>query len=199
MAMTGSGWEGEPVTDDAKTRMIASAMYLLAREGYQGTSFTAVLEHSGAPRGSIYHHFPLGKDQMISAAVDATLRRGLEPLDSLRGKSLATVLRGISDHWRHLLVRSQCKGACPVIAVSVGATNPELLAHVAGVMREWRSQYRTVLEDSGVPRRRSEESAALLLSGFEGAMHLARAEGSLDVFDRSSRALRRSVTLATAE
>lgn len=186
------------MSDDTKSRMIASAMYLLAREGYQGTSFTAVLEHSGAPRGSIYHHFPRGKDQMIEAALDTTLRRGLEPLDALRGKSLATVLRGISDHWRHLLERSQCQAACPVIATSVGATNPELLAHVAQVMRQWRSHYRTALEEAGVPRRSSEPLAAMLLSGFEGALHLARAEGSIDVFDHTSRALRRSVTLAAA-
>lgn len=184
--------------DDAKTRMISSAMYLLAREGYQGTSFTAVLEHSGAPRGSIYHHFPGGKDQMIAAAVDATLRRGLEPLDALHGKSLPTVLRGISDHWRHLLERSECKAACPVIATSVGATNPELQAHVARVIQEWRAQYRTVLEEAGVPRRRSADLAAMLLSGFEGALHLARAEGSLEVFDRTSRALLRSVSQAAA-
>ncbi|OMC07410.1 hypothetical protein A5735_02725 [Mycolicibacter heraklionensis] len=186
------------MSDDTKSRMIASAMYLLAREGYQGTSFTAVLEHSGAPRGSIYHHFPRGKDQMIAAALDATLRRGLEPLDALRGKSLATVLRAISGHWRHLLERSQCQAACPVIATSVGATNPELLAHVAQVMRQWRDHYRTALEEAGVPRRSSEPLAAMLLSGFEGALHLARAEGSIDVFDHASRALRRSVTLAAA-
>lgn len=184
------------MTDDVKSRMIASTMFLLAREGYQGTSFTAVLEHSGAPRGSIYHHFPRGKDQMIAAAVDATLRRGLEPLDSLGGKSLTTVLRVISDHWRHLLERSRCQAACPVIATSVGATNPELLEHVAQVVVEWRSRYRVVLEEAGVPRRRSEELAAMLLSGFQGALHLARAEGSIDVFDRSSRALIRSARLA---
>lgn len=182
--------------DDPKSRMIASAMYLLAREGYQGTSFSAVLEHSGAPRGSIYHHFPHGKDQMIAAAVDATYHRGTKPLDALRGKALTTVLRGISDHWRHLLERSDCHAACPIIATSVGATDPELLAHVAHVLREWRNQYRIALEESGVPRRKSGDLAAVLLSGFEGAIHLARAEGSLEVFDRTSRALRRTVELA---
>lgn len=191
-------WQSETVNDDAKSRMIASAMYLLAREGYQGTSFSAVLDHSGAPRGSIYHHFPQGKDQMITAAVDATLLRGLQPLDELRGKSLPVVLRGISDHWRQLLENSSCRAACPVIATSVGASDPELLAHVAAVIREWRAQYRVVLEQAGVPRRRSADLAAMLLSGFEGAMHLARAEGSIDVFDRTSGSLRRAVALAAA-
>lgn len=182
--------------DDAKTRMIRSAMHLLAREGYQGTSFSAVLEHSGAPRGSIYYHFPEGKDEMIAAAVDATLRRGLEPLGALRGRSLRVVLRCITDHWRALLERSECQAACPVIATSVGATNPALLEHVTAVMKNWREHYRRTLEDAGVPRHRSAELAAMLLAGCEGAMHLARAEGTLTVFDDATRALRRSI-LAT--
>lgn len=182
--------------DDAKTRMIRSAVYLLAREGYQGTSFTAVLKHSGAPRGSIYYHFPEGKDELIAAAVDATLQRGLEPLDALRGKSLTAVLRGITDHWRLLLERSQCQAACPVIATSVGATNPQLLDHVATVMQDWRDHYRRTLEDAGVSGRRSAELAAMLLAGCEGAMHLARAEGSLSVFDDATRVLRRSILAA---
>ncbi|MGB3486233.1 MAG: TetR/AcrR family transcriptional regulator [Mycobacterium sp.] len=182
-----------PTQDDSKTRMIRSAMYLLARAGYQGTSFSAVLEHSGAPRGSIYYHFPEGKDELIAAAVDATFRRGIEPLDELRGKSLTTVLRGITDHWRALLVRSECRAACPVIATSVGATNPQLLTHVAEIMAQWREHYRHTLEQSGVPKNRSAELAAMLLAGCEGAMHLARAEGSLKVFDEATSALRRSI------
>ena len=182
--------------DDPKTRMIQSAMFLLAREGYQGTSFSAVLKHSGAPRGSIYHHFPEGKDELIAAAVDATLRRGMEPLEDLRGKALATVLRGITDHWRVLLVRSECRGACPVIATSVGASNPHLLAHVAAVMTQWREGYRRALEQSGVPKRRSAELASMLFAGCQGAMHLARAEGNLTVFDEATGGLRRGIRTA---
>jgi TetR/AcrR family transcriptional regulator, lmrAB and yxaGH operons repressor len=187
------------VTDaDPRTRMIQSAVYLLAREGYQGTSFSAVLKHSGAPRGSVYYHFPEGKDQLIAAAVDATLQRGIEPLQRLRGKPLASVLRGIIAHWRELLERSDCRAACPVIATSVGATNPDLLAHVADAMKQWREHYRRALEDAGVPARRCAEVAALLLSGCEGAMHLARAEQSLTVFDDATRTLKRQIIAATA-
>ncbi len=47
---------------DVRQRMVLSALYLIAECGVQGTSIADVLERSGAPRGSVYHHFPGGKD-----------------------------------------------------------------------------------------------------------------------------------------
>ena len=48
--------------------MIEAAMYLIASKGVQATSFADVLKASGAPRGSVYHHFPGGKDELVLAA-----------------------------------------------------------------------------------------------------------------------------------
>ena len=57
------------VPSDARRKMIESAAILLATRGLEGTSFSDVLERSGAPRGSIYHHFPEGKDELVDAAI----------------------------------------------------------------------------------------------------------------------------------
>jgi len=57
------------VPSDARQKMIQSAVTLLATRGLDGTAFSDVLAHSGAPRGSIYHHFPDGKDQLVSEAL----------------------------------------------------------------------------------------------------------------------------------
>src|ERR687895_2392963 len=53
---------------DPRERMIQSAVVLFRERGVEGTSFSDVLEHSGAPRGSIYHHFPGGKAQLAEEA-----------------------------------------------------------------------------------------------------------------------------------
>ena len=55
---------------NARRKMIESAATLLAMRGVQGTAFSDVLERSGAPRGSIYHHFPSGKDQLEKRIAD---------------------------------------------------------------------------------------------------------------------------------
>src|SRR5256885_3490363 len=62
----------QPTTDTAeqhpRERMIQSALILMGERGIEATSFSQVIEHSGAPRGSIYHHFPGGKSQLVEEA-----------------------------------------------------------------------------------------------------------------------------------
>jgi hypothetical protein len=56
--------------------MVESAVTLLAMRGLQGTSFSDVLERSGAPRGSIYHHFPRARtsSSMLPSSSRVTVR-----------------------------------------------------------------------------------------------------------------------------
>ena len=56
-------------TADSKRQMVESAALLFREQGYSGTGFNAVIEHSGAPRGSIYHHFPGGKAELAAETV----------------------------------------------------------------------------------------------------------------------------------
>src|SRR4051812_36648835 len=53
-----------------RERMVVSTALLMRERGARATSLDAVLEHSGAPRGSIYHHFPGGRTQLLREATD---------------------------------------------------------------------------------------------------------------------------------
>ena len=75
------------MTSDVKQRMIEKAVVLLARKGLQGASFSEVLEASGAPRGSLYHHFPGGKSELVLAGMNEAVRRALIALEALKGQS----------------------------------------------------------------------------------------------------------------
>ena len=57
----------------AREAMLDSAITLFRERGVAATSLRDVVAHSGAPRGSIYHHFPGGKAQL---AEEATQRAG---------------------------------------------------------------------------------------------------------------------------
>ncbi len=59
------------MTSDSRARMVRSAASLIRTRGVTGTSFSDVLADSGAPRGSIYHHFPEGKEQLAADAITA--------------------------------------------------------------------------------------------------------------------------------
>ena len=71
--------------NETRTRMVEGAIQLLATRGVHGASLLKVLEHTGAPRGSVYHHFPGGKEELILAALDITGQRHDRFVDRFRG------------------------------------------------------------------------------------------------------------------
>ena len=77
--------KGAALAEGVKRRMIEQAALSLASKGLQRTSFTEVLEASGAPRGSLYHHFPGGKDELILAALDPTGEWAINRMGVLAG------------------------------------------------------------------------------------------------------------------
>src|SRR4051795_8229183 len=109
----------ERLASDARDRMVDSAVRLLATRGLQATSFSEVIERSGAPRGSIYHHFPGGKDQLVDAAIELAGDRALRVLDAVAGRAPAEVTGYFIDLWRAVLVRSRLTAGCAVLAVTV--------------------------------------------------------------------------------
>jgi TetR/AcrR family transcriptional regulator, lmrAB and yxaGH operons repressor len=166
-----------------RERMVASAVNLLARRGLQATSFSEVLDHSGAPRGSVYHHFPEGKDQMIGSALDAAGGRAIELLNQKAGAPAEEVADWFLHIWREVLIRGKFEAGCAVLAVAVAAESPELLDQTARVFRMWRRRLAELLEQGGLQAADATRFAAALIASSEGAVVLARAEQSLEPFD----------------
>jgi TetR/AcrR family transcriptional regulator, lmrAB and yxaGH operons repressor len=163
--------------------MVATAASLLARKGLQATSFSEVLEQSGAPRGSVYHHFPGGKEQLIVSALDLAGDRAIEVLDRKAGAPAEEIAAWFLHIWREVLVRSNFEAGCAVLAVTVAADSPALRDHAAVVFRAWRRRLAELLEGGGLKRHDAERFAATLIASSEGAVALSRAEQSLEPFD----------------
>jgi AcrR family transcriptional regulator len=178
------------VPGDARDRMVASAVKLLAVHGFQATSFSAVLDDSGAPRGSIYHHFPAGKDQLIAAAIDLAGERALTLTESFSGLPAAEIVDAFAALWRAVLVRSQFQAGCAVLAVTVSADAPELVERAAAIFRAWRERLGQAFAAAGVEPARARALALTLIAGCEGAVVLCRAERSLEPLDAVAAQLR---------
>jgi TetR/AcrR family transcriptional regulator, lmrAB and yxaGH operons repressor len=176
-----------------REQMVDSAIILLAKHGLEGTSFTEVLAASGAPRGSIYHHFPGGKNQLIAAAIEVAGTRAVALLRSFDGRSPAEIVDGFFAMWRAVLERSQFSAGCSVLAVTVAGSQGDsdgLLRAAGQVFRSWQDALTTVLAAAGVPAGSAEPFATLLIAASEGAVALSRAEQSYGSFDAVHQALR---------
>lgn len=171
------------MVSQTRTRMVEGAARLLATQGLEGTSFSDVLELTGAPRGSVYHHFPEGKDQLIAAAVDLAGSRALAAVDEWAGRTPVQVTEAFLELWRSVLVRSQLRAGCAVLAVTVATDSPDLQAAAATVFRSWRNRLAALFETGGLDPAAAARFAATLVAASEGAVVLSRAEQSMEPFE----------------
>lgn len=175
---------------DTRARMITSAALMLGERGFAGTSFASVIEDSNAPRGSISHHFPGGKREMVVDAVrwaggtaTSGMRRALE-----QGSSAPAILSLVCDFYRKALVDTGFARGCPVGAVAQEAyADPELRAAVAEVIEEWRAVLAKGIAAGGRDAAEADDLADLCISAVEGALILCRIEASIEPLNRVER------------
>ena len=162
---------------ETRSTMVASAAELLRERGVGGTSVAKVLEHSGGPRGSVAHHFPSGKTEMISDAVQyagSTVTKVLEK--ALTDKTpAADVFAAICAYYRAQLVKTDFRAGCPVGAVAQEAYGDDVLREaVRAVLDEWTSTLTRILVNSGHQPTAAAELAHLCVAAIEGAVLTAR-------------------------
>jgi AcrR family transcriptional regulator len=186
------------ITSDSRNRMIQSAALLFRKQGYSGTGFRDVIEHSGAPRGSIYHHFPGGKEQLAADAVTwagAVIERRIERAAG-NGNPLVA-LDMFVDAWREVLEDSNFRAGCPIVAVAAESdAGSTATAAAAAAFGRWQELIAHALLDAGVGRTDARRLATLVVAGIEGAILLCRARRDIRPLRDVHRALEASLRAA---
>lgn len=171
------------MNSDVRDRMIASATRLLATQGVAGASFGSVIQHSGTPRGSIYHHFPRGKDELIGEALVKSRAMMLDSLGQQSFSSPEDVAVGFLGVWRMVLENTGFSTGCAVTGVVASSGDEDLLKRSNDVFVIWTTKLVELLTDTGLRPEQAKLYATTLLSTAEGAVVLARASASMDSFD----------------
>src|SRR5277367_6724992 len=178
-----SSGAGRPPRGAVRARMVEGAVRLLATKGVEGTSFAEVLEATDSPRGSVYHHFPGGKPELLHAALDLASERGLEAMEATRGQPSAVVIERFLYLWRALLEYSQLTAGCAVVAVTVAGSDDRLLAHAGTIFRTWTGLLTDLCVAGGTDMNSARPLAVTVIAATEGAVALCRAERSMEPFD----------------
>ncbi len=179
-----------PTRGSMRQKMVAGATQVLARRGLHATAFSEVLALTGASRGSIYHHFPGGKAELIEAVLERHASDIDDGLRALHGLPVDQVVSGALDVWRARLVRDDCESGCPVAAVTIAADTSRAVEECRGAFRQWQDTLAWALRAAGCSPRRASDSATLLVAAVQGALILARAEGQTAPFDTVAGLLR---------
>ena len=166
-----------------RARMVESAALLLRERGLTGTGMRDIAEHAKAPRGSLQHYFPGGKEQVVTEALDwvaAQLDATLSDPDA----SARDVIGRMFGRWRKILQRTDFLAGCPIVATITDANGDDaLIGKAAETFVRWRTSLADALRRGGLPRVRAERIAILAISALEGAIVLARAEQDLAAYE----------------
>jgi AcrR family transcriptional regulator len=166
--------------------MVRAAVELFRERGYAATSFHDVIERSGAPRGSIYHHFPEGKQQLAREAIDWYAERTIRALDrAVAAGSPLDVLDIFVAASRDSLVASEFMAGCAIAGVTLdlGMAEEPIRSSVAVAFERWRDALAGVFGREGATPAQARRLAHFVVAAVEGALLLARAQRDAQPID----------------
>ena len=161
---------------NTRERLINVTSDLIRKKGYFGTGINEVLKQVGVPKGSLYHHFPKGKDELIREAVYYGGENQMQKYgEALRGKTAEQGLSDMIDVMVDELLKSNFEDGCPIAAVAMaaGTIDEEIREACAKVFIGWQNNLEGDLERRGV--KNAQIKAEELYSMFEGAYVLSKA------------------------
>jgi TetR/AcrR family transcriptional regulator, lmrAB and yxaGH operons repressor len=160
-----------------KTKMLISAADVLRERGAAGLTIDEVLHRSGAPRGSVYHHFPEGRNQILSEALRYAGDALTERIEAAAGHGGMVLLNRFVEFWEQTLRDTDFTAGCPVVAAAVGSAAEErqLTATAGDIFRGWHEALTRTFVDEGFPESDASSLATTTIAAIEGAVVLCRA------------------------
>ncbi|MFD1523085.1 TetR/AcrR family transcriptional regulator [Pseudonocardia yunnanensis] len=164
-----------------RERVIRTAAGLFRAQGYHATGLNQVLSEGNLPKGSLYFHFPGGKEQL---AVESVRLAGDELCSALASTLASTpdpaqaLERAVGLLGEHLAATDFREG-CPVatVALDTAGHSESIRTACAEVYDSWQSLVAGHLGSAGV--QDPEEIAMVVIAAIEGALLLARTRRDL--------------------
>lgn len=162
--------------------MLISAAEMLRERGVAGVTIDEVLARSGAPRGSVYYHFPGGRNQILTEALQYAGDVITEVMDEAAAHGGMYLVRQSVEFWEQLLVNSEFTAGCPVVAATIGAADdePALTSVAGGIFGHWRDALTRAFVSDGFDESESASLAIMCIASLEGAVVLCRSTRSVD-------------------
>jgi TetR/AcrR family transcriptional repressor of lmrAB and yxaGH operons len=179
---------------DSKGKTLAAAARLFRQQGYHGTALHDILAAGGSPRGSLYFHFPKGKEQIGEAALTLSgeaVRQGIAKAAEASENAesfLVRIVRGMAAD----LTRSDYKEGCPIAttALETAAQSEVMRTAARDAFQKWGLEIKRGLKRFGMALDDADLVATMVLSQLEGALLLARTYRNLEPIHRAEQAVK---------
>jgi AcrR family transcriptional regulator len=163
-----------------RQRIVYAAAQSVRERGVSATALRDVVEQAQAPRGSLQHYFPGGKDQLVTEAIafsaDIAARAVTRYIERSAPVTPGALFAAMANGWRDEFTAHGFARGCPLLAAAADVAGPDaqLRATINAAFDTWATPVRAALRGMGVPAARARSLATLMISALEGAIVLAR-------------------------
>jgi len=168
--------------------MIETTCDLLELQGYHATGLNQILKESGSPKGSLYYHFPGGKEELALEAVRHVgqivlkrIRDNLARIDNA-AEAVSDFIKTIAFHVENSGFRSG--GPITTIAMETASTNETLRQECQRIYEEWQNAFADKLKSDGIEEARAKRIATLIIASIEGGVILCRTSRSREPLEQ---------------
>jgi len=165
-----------------RANLVHTAMRLFRRQGFASTGLQQILTESGAPRGSLYHYFPNGKEALGEAAVELAGRLIQEMLTehAARHAEPRAFLRAYCRTMAGWMAESDFRSGCPIATTLLETVpaSPAITRAGRRAIDSWVAVIAGVFTRAGAESREARRKAQLVVAAMEGALLLARVRQS---------------------
>lgn len=169
--------------------MLVTAAKVLRERGPAGVTIDEVLARSGAPRGSVYYHFPHGRNQILTEALSQAGDAITAIIDGGVDEGGVSMVRRFVEFWEHELTDSDFSAGCPVMAAAIATTDesPQLTSVAGEIFHHWRDALTHAFRTDGFGEAEAASLALTCIAALEGAVVLARSTRAVGVLNDVAR------------
>jgi|SRR5690242_8352723 TetR/AcrR family transcriptional repressor of lmrAB and yxaGH operons len=182
-----------PAPPKHRGAIIRAAATLFRRNGYAATGINEIAELAGAPKGSLYHYFPDGKDQIGEAAVRFAGKLVIATLEKLEQehKSAAAMMQAYCRLLAGWMAKSGFRDGCPISTTLLESVPQSPGIALAGreAFAAWQAVIARALLRDGFSKGEARRLSTFAVSSIEGALILARVESGSEPIEDVGRSL----------
>ena len=173
--------------------IVRAAATLFRRNGYAATGINEIADVSGAPKGSLYHYFPDGKDQIGEAAVRFASKLVVTTLEKLESehKTAAGIMQAYCRLLAGWMAQSGFRDGCPISTTLLESVPRSERIALAGreAFAAWAAVITRALMRDGFSKAEARRLSTLALSSMEGALILSRVQGNAEPIEAVAKSL----------
>ena len=163
---------------NSRDQFIETTCRLLEIQGYHATGLNQIIQESGAPKGSLYYHFPGGKEELAEEAIRRTgslfaqiiqtnFREGIPLAEAVREFVLG-IAGGVKSS------NFSAGGPLTTIAMETATTNERLNQACRQAFGQIQAAFSEKLTKAGIHSQQANQYSILITSAIEGGILLSR-------------------------